>query len=336
MNTVKTIRHELETCNGDYEDVARSELPADDLIAFVQQNSSKICRNVLKNPGIGIRASSREMNVAASTMKLALNEDLRHYSCKRRKGQLLTEKAREKRLISAKKLLREPQTTSHLSAALLQSRPEATVSPGCVVGLRTGEGLAYLELSRFLVPVRCVSASRYGAGELERSWLPHELIKQLAVNMVMLMPVFDGHTGDLEGWLTAAMQAGAPLASYCLEELLYMCKASKILAQGSRSARVSSGVIASASPGPEWNDYQHPRLGSGVACPCRRSKPDARVTFVESCPENEASIRSGTSPRPGHPRPETGTSMVIPLGSWWTPALSLDDARSDRKPCDQI
>ncbi|KAL1109914.1 hypothetical protein AAG570_014148 [Ranatra chinensis] len=37
------------------------------------------------------------MNVAASTMKLALNEDLRYYSYKRRKGQLLTEKAREKR-----------------------------------------------------------------------------------------------------------------------------------------------------------------------------------------------------------------------------------------------
>ncbi|KAL1123295.1 hypothetical protein AAG570_002381 [Ranatra chinensis] len=54
---------------------------------------------VLKDPGIGIRALSREMNVAASTMKLALNEDLRYYSYKRGKGQPLTEKAREKQVL---------------------------------------------------------------------------------------------------------------------------------------------------------------------------------------------------------------------------------------------
>ena len=63
-------------------------------------------------------ALSRERNVSASTMRLALNEDLCYYSYKRRRGQLLTEKARENRLTKGKKLLSkvkhpaEPQSGS--------------------------------------------------------------------------------------------------------------------------------------------------------------------------------------------------------------------------------
>ena len=59
---------------------------------------------------------SHELNVSAPTMKLALNEDLRHYLYKRRIAQLLTEKAHENSLIKEKKLLSkvkhpaEPQT----------------------------------------------------------------------------------------------------------------------------------------------------------------------------------------------------------------------------------
>ena len=59
----------------------------------------------MEDPGKGMRALAQEMGVAVSTMKLALNEDLRYHSYKRRKGQLLTEKARENRLTKAKKLL---------------------------------------------------------------------------------------------------------------------------------------------------------------------------------------------------------------------------------------
>ena len=71
---------------------------------------------MLRSPGIEILALAREMNASSSTMKLALNEDIRYYSYKRRKGQLLTEKARENRLTKANKLLSkakhpaEPQT----------------------------------------------------------------------------------------------------------------------------------------------------------------------------------------------------------------------------------
>ena len=88
VNTVKTIRYELENCNGHYEAVARRK----------QHNRRSDCvrkaeflenlqKKVLEDPAIGIRALSRELNVSASTMKLALNEDLRYYSYKCRRGQ---------------------------------------------------------------------------------------------------------------------------------------------------------------------------------------------------------------------------------------------------------
>ena len=73
-------------------------------------------KKVLKDPDIGIRALSRELNVSVSTMKLALNEDRPYHSYKRRRGQLFTEKTRENRLTKEKTLLSkvkhpaEPQT----------------------------------------------------------------------------------------------------------------------------------------------------------------------------------------------------------------------------------
>ena len=73
-------------------------------------------KKVLEDQGIRIRALSCEFIASASTMKLALNEDLHHYSCKLHRGQPFTEKARENRLTKEKKLLikvkhpAEPQT----------------------------------------------------------------------------------------------------------------------------------------------------------------------------------------------------------------------------------
>ena len=77
--------------------------------------------NVLEDPGIRIRALSRVLNVSVSTVKLALNEDLRCYSYKRRRGQLLTEKARQNRFTKGMKPLSnvkhtaEPQTIGFFS-----------------------------------------------------------------------------------------------------------------------------------------------------------------------------------------------------------------------------
>ena len=136
LNTVKTIRHEMENCDGDYKAVARrrqhnrrSDCDGDyEAVAGRKQHNRRsdcVCtaeflkdldKKVFKKTGIGIRTLLCELNVSGSTMKLALNEDLRYYSYKRRRGQQLTEKARENRLTKGKKLLSkvkhpaEPQT----------------------------------------------------------------------------------------------------------------------------------------------------------------------------------------------------------------------------------
>ncbi|XP_035891201.1 uncharacterized protein LOC118502743 [Anopheles stephensi] len=52
-----------------------------------------------------MRALARDVGVAQSTVKVALNEDLRYASYKRRRGQLITAKTREKWLANAKRLL---------------------------------------------------------------------------------------------------------------------------------------------------------------------------------------------------------------------------------------
>lgn len=106
LNTVKTIRNEVETCNGDYEAVAsRKEHKKRSDCARTPEFKENLQKKVLEDPGIGIRALAPELDVSPSTMKLALNEDLRYHSYKRRRGQLLTEKTRENRLIKAKRLL---------------------------------------------------------------------------------------------------------------------------------------------------------------------------------------------------------------------------------------
>ena len=91
LNTVKIINHELENCDEDYETVARRKQHSrrSDCVR-TSEFLKNLLKKVLDDPGISIRALSCELNVSASTMKLALNEDLRCYSNMRRRGQLLT------------------------------------------------------------------------------------------------------------------------------------------------------------------------------------------------------------------------------------------------------
>ena len=120
QNTAKTIRHELQNCDGDYEAVARRR----------QHNRRSNCvrtaeflknmqKKFLEEPRNGIR--SCKLNVLVSIMKLALNKDLCYNSYKRHRAQLLTEKTHENRLTKGKKLLSkvkhpaEPQTIWFLS-----------------------------------------------------------------------------------------------------------------------------------------------------------------------------------------------------------------------------
>ena len=117
----------------------------DDLIAFVQQNSSIISRKSVEDTGVGIRALSCELNVSAPTMKLALNEDLRYYSCKRRRGQLLTEKACENHLTKGKKLPSkvkhpaEPQTICSFSMRKTSAKIKSTAC-SIIDGLQIVQG----------------------------------------------------------------------------------------------------------------------------------------------------------------------------------------------------
>ena len=121
LNTVKSIRHELMNCDGDYEAVARrKQHNRRSDYTCTAEFLENLQRNVLEDPGIAIRALSHELNASATIVKLALNEDLHYYSYKCHIGQLLTEKARENRLTKGKKLLSkvkhpvEPQSGSFL------------------------------------------------------------------------------------------------------------------------------------------------------------------------------------------------------------------------------
>ena len=95
VNTVKTVRRDMEGCNEDYESVAsrKERYRRSDCIRtaeFIQELQEK----VIQDPSKGIRVLSSEMGVGVATMKMALNEDLRYFSYKRRKGQLITPEAK--------------------------------------------------------------------------------------------------------------------------------------------------------------------------------------------------------------------------------------------------
>ena len=53
----------------------------------------KFAEKVLDDPGIGISAVIRELNVSASNIMLVLNDNIRCYSHTHHRGQLLTEKS---------------------------------------------------------------------------------------------------------------------------------------------------------------------------------------------------------------------------------------------------
>ena len=106
LNTVKTIRVQLEECDEVVDSVIvrkqhsrRSDcVRTDAFLVGLQQRATA-------DLGVGIRALARDVGVAPSTVKVALNEDLRYASYTRRRGQLITAKTREKRLANAKRLL---------------------------------------------------------------------------------------------------------------------------------------------------------------------------------------------------------------------------------------
>ena len=106
LNTVKAIRHYLENFDANYVAVARRK----------QHNRRSDCVHTaefLKNPqkyvledaGIGTRDLSGGLNVSGTATNLALSEDLRYYSYKHRRVQLLAKNTCANRLKKVKKLL---------------------------------------------------------------------------------------------------------------------------------------------------------------------------------------------------------------------------------------
>ena len=124
LNTAKTIRQEVENCNGD-EAVARRKQHNRQLdCARTAEFLENLQKKVLEDPSIGIRFLSRELYVSVSTMKLALNEDLCYYLHKHSRGQLLTGKARKNCLTKTKKLLSKVKHPA--KARISNTRPART------------------------------------------------------------------------------------------------------------------------------------------------------------------------------------------------------------------
>ena len=113
-NTVKSIRSELEESNSEYKKVVerkKGKRRSDSLRTpeFVE----KLQKKVQENPSKSCTKLAGELGVGNTTVRACINEDLRYHFYKRRKGQILTEKAQENRLNKALKLLNKLKHPVH-------------------------------------------------------------------------------------------------------------------------------------------------------------------------------------------------------------------------------
>ncbi|QQP40452.1 Uncharacterized protein FKW44_014491 [Caligus rogercresseyi] len=113
-NTVKSIRSELEESNNNYEKVVerkKGKRRSDFLRTpeFVE----KLQKKVQEDPSKSCTKLAEELGVGNTTVRVCINEDLRYHFYKRRKGQILTEKAQENRFNKALKLLNKLKHPVH-------------------------------------------------------------------------------------------------------------------------------------------------------------------------------------------------------------------------------
>ena len=100
------IRNQLEESGGDYEAVAkRSTHQTRSDCLRTAKFVDKVKNVISKDPGKSMRAIAKDMKTSEALIRKCVSEDLRYKSYKMRKGQLLTAKAKEKRLKHSKKLL---------------------------------------------------------------------------------------------------------------------------------------------------------------------------------------------------------------------------------------
>ena len=105
-NTVKSIRSELKETNDDYEAVVQRKKGSRRSNTFRTPDFLDELKNkVEEDPTKSFTQLAEELGVKSTTINRAINEDLRYTSYRRRKGQILTEKAKENRRTKARKLL---------------------------------------------------------------------------------------------------------------------------------------------------------------------------------------------------------------------------------------
>ena len=105
-SSVKKVRAELKDSNNDYVNVVdrkRGKRRSDCLRTpdFVE----KVQKKVDDDPTKSANKLAEEIGVSASTIRKCLSEDIRYKFYKRRKGQILTQKAQNNRMAKARKLV---------------------------------------------------------------------------------------------------------------------------------------------------------------------------------------------------------------------------------------
>lgn len=98
LNTVKTIRREMDSCNGDYDAEAfRKEHSRRSHCLCTLEIIQQLQEKMIEDSSTGMRSLPRKMSVAVSTMKLNLNKEIGYQSYYRCNSQLLTDVSWEKR-----------------------------------------------------------------------------------------------------------------------------------------------------------------------------------------------------------------------------------------------
>ena len=105
-NTVKTIRNDLLETNNSYEEVVRRRPTSRRSDNFrTPEFLARLQTLIEEDPTKSKTKLAEEMGVGRTTIQLAVTEDLRYKFYKRRKGQILTQKAQDNRLLKSRRLL---------------------------------------------------------------------------------------------------------------------------------------------------------------------------------------------------------------------------------------
>ena len=108
------VRNQLVKSGGDYKAVAkRSDHQRKSDCLRTAKFINRVKNAIDKDPGTSMRATAKDMRTSETLIRRCVSEDLRYKSYKMKKGQLLTAKAKEKRLKHCQKLLNKLKHPLH-------------------------------------------------------------------------------------------------------------------------------------------------------------------------------------------------------------------------------